>query len=155
MFQVIWFAKSHAQWLVLLAFVILAFWRGAAPERQVASAFVAMFAFDRIYHLVWTSGIFVHRADAGHIVIDVMVFVIFGAIALRANRFYPLWLAAFQLIIMVSHIVRAASPAILRGAYEILAFAPSYLQVLVFGAGVILHIRRVARHGPYPSFNTC
>ena len=152
MFETIWLHKSLIQWLLLSVFVLLAVWRGGGPERQFALVFIGMFCFDRLYHLLFGRGQFLLRADLGHILIDTIALAAFVLIALRANRFYPLWLASFQLMTIVSHIVRAVSPAVEHGAYAILVYAPSYLEVLVFGLGVMLHIRRRAKYGPYRSW---
>lgn len=152
MFETIWLFKSHLQWLLLLVFVLLALWRGAGPERQSALVFIGMFAFDRFYHLLFGRGEFFLGADLGHILIDSIALVAFVLIALRANRVYPIWLASFQLLTIVSHVVRAISPAIEHGAYAILVHAPSYLEVAVFGLGTLLHIKRQAKYGPYRSW---
>lgn len=152
MFETIWLNKSLIQWLLLLVFVLLALWRGAGPERQFVLVFIGMFFFDRLYHLFFGRGQFIWNADLGHLLIDTIALAAFVVIALRANRFYPIWLASFQLMTIVSHIARAVSPAIEHGAYAILVFAPSYLEVLVFGLGIILHIRRQAKRGPYRSW---
>lgn len=152
MLELMWQLKSEAQWLILMLTVLLALWRGAGPERQVAGTFLTMFFVDRLYHAVFEGGRFYLRVDVGHILIDLVVLGAFIAIALRANRVYPIWLASLQLMTLVSHIVRALSPAIINGVYAILMFAPSYLEVLTFGLGVGLHIRRQRKYGPYRSW---
>lgn len=149
MFETIWLNKSLIQWLLLLVFVLLALWQGAKPERHFALVFIGMFSLDRLYHLIFGRGQFFLNADLGHLLIDTIALAAFVVIALRANRVYPIWLASFQLMTIVSHIVRAASPAIEHGAYAILVFAPSYLEVLVFGLGITAHIRRQAKRGPH------
>ena len=152
MLGTIWGYKAELQQLVLLALILLAYWRGGSPERQVASICVGMLVLDRMYHWVFGPGQFLLRANLGHIVIDTAALVAFVIVALRANRLYPLWLASFQLMIIVSHIVRAINPAMLNGAYGILAFVPSYLEVLAFGTGILAHIRRQSRFGQYRSW---
>jgi hypothetical protein len=152
MLEIVWGNKAHLQQLVVFALVFLAYWKGASPERQAALVFVSMFVFDRSYHWVFGPGVFILRANLGHIMIDAAALAAFVIVALRANRLYPLWLASFQLMIIVSHIVRAINPAMLNGVYGILAFVPSYLEVLAFGTGILAHIRRQARFGQYRSW---
>jgi hypothetical protein len=135
-----------------MAFILLAFWRGAAPERQAAFVFIGMFVTDRMYHWIFGTGLFFLRANSGHILIDAIALGAFVVIALRANRFYPLWLASFQLMTIASHIVRAINPRMLNGAYAVLAYAPSYLEVTVFAVGVVLHLRRQRKFGQYQSW---
>jgi len=152
MAEIFWQYRSQAQWFVLIVIVAIAYRRGASPERQVATVFVAMFVLDRLYHLIFGSGLRVFDAEIGHALIDTVVFGAFVTIALRANRMYPLWLASFQLMIIASHVARAANPFILSGAYAILAFAPSYLEVATFALGLATHMRRNRKFGPYRSW---
>lgn len=152
MLEALWLLKSQIQWLVLLALILLALWRGGAPERQAAFVFVGVFVADRLYHWILPAGAHLLRVDFGHILIDSIALAFFMVIALRANRIYPLWLASFQLMTIVSHIEQAISPTIHRGAYAVLAFAPSYLEIAVFGIGIFLHLRRQAKFGQYQSW---
>lgn len=154
MLWTVWQLKSQAQWVALSAFIALALWRGAGPERRIACVFIFMFVADRIYHALFGNGRLLLNADLGHVLIDAAALAGFVWIALRANRVYPLWLASFQLMTLVSHVVRALSPSVATGAYAILIFAPSYLEVLVFGLGLLLHIRRQAKFGPYRSWRS-
>jgi hypothetical protein len=132
--------------------VLLATWRGAAPERWLAGTFILMFALDRFYHVFFGPGHDIVGVSPGHILIDAVAAVLFVWIGLSANRVYPLWVAGFQLMAVVSHVVRAISPAIASGAYKTIMIAPSYLQTAAFTLGVILHMRREIRYGPYRSW---
>lgn len=152
MVEMIWQLKSQLQWLFLAAIILVALWRGATPERQVAAVFVFMFVTDRAYHGLFGKGQFLWNADLGHILIDGSALIGFVLIALRANRVYPICLASLQLMTVVSHIVRAISPAVAKGAYAILIYTPSYLEVLVFGLGVVFHLARARRYGQYRSW---
>ena len=100
-----------------------------------------MFVADRIYHALFGNGRLLLSDDLGHVLIDAAALAGFVWIALRANRVYPLWLASFQLMTLVSHVVRALSPSVATGAYAILIFAPSYLEVL--GSGLIDHNQKM------------
>lgn len=137
--------------LVVLLF-LASLWRGAAPERIVASTFVGMWLLDRAYHLAVGKGLLFLGVDIGHLVIDVAAFGIMLTVALQANRLYPLWLTALQLAVALSHIVRAMNPTELSGVYSIFIVAPSYLQIPSFAVGLLLHLRRQMKRGPYPSW---
>lgn len=152
MFAMIWQHKGDLQALLLLALIVIAMWQGAGPERWIAGTFLGMFVLDRIYHLVFSRGLFYRDADLGHIMIDVLAVAAFGLVALNANRMYPLWLAGVQLMSLVAHVVRAINPAIEQGAYAILEFAPSYGLIAIFAGGVLLHINRRAKFRPYRSW---
>ena len=148
----IWQVKVGAQEAALIALILLAFLRGAAPERGVAITFTMMIAADRLYHWFLPSGLFSIGIDLGHCGIDFSAFISILVIALRANRIYPLCLAALQLAATISHVVMGLNPSLLRSAYAILMIAPSYLQILVLGLGILLHWRRTVRRGRYPSW---
>ena len=136
--------------LAVLALIVL--WRGAAPERLVLGVFISMIALDRLYHLIAHSGAHFQNVDIGHLTIDLLGAVALLVIALYANRQYPLWLSALQFIAVISHIIRAISPEVDKGAYSIFMVAPSYLQILVFTLGLSVHLRYQQKHGPYRSW---
>ncbi|MGL3822875.1 hypothetical protein [Sphingopyxis sp. R3-92] len=127
---------------------------GAAPERICAAALLLMNLGDRIYHALAGRGTIYGSVDIGHLVIDLLVAAAFIGVALGANRIYPLWLAAFQLVSVVSHFAREASMKVAEIAYFLLNYAPYYCILLIFAGGLWRHARRVRRHGPYRSWRT-
>ena len=140
-------------WPAFLAVVaLIVLWRGAAPERSVLGVFISMIALDRLYHLTSQSGAHFQHVDIGHLTIDVLGAVALLVIALYANRQYPLWLSALQFVAVISHIIRAISPDVDKGAYSIFMVAPSYLQILVFTIGLSMHLRHRRKHGLYRSW---
>ena len=76
------------------------------------------------------------------------------ALALFANRFYPLCLASFQWLAITSHLVRDLNSEILPLAYALMMVVPSYMQQLVLTIGIAAHRRREKLHGPYRSWRT-
>lgn len=136
--------------LAVLALIVL--WRGAAPERLVLGVFISMIALDRLYHLIAHSGVHFQNVDIAHLTIDLLGAVALLVIALYANRQYPLWLSALQFVAVISHIIRAISPEVDKGAYSIFMVAPSYLQILVFTIGLSMHLRQQRKHGRYRSW---
>jgi hypothetical protein len=152
MLIVLWQNRLAIQLGILGTCIFVAFWRGAGPERWLAGTFVMMFALDRLYHFQFGPGQIFLGANLGHILIDGAATAVFVWIALSANRVYPLWLAGFQLMSTVSHVVRAISPAIADNAYTMLMIFPSYLQTAAFGLGLSMHILRKKKYGPYRSW---
>lgn len=130
----------------------LALWRhGAAPERAVGAVFVGcvilpamigrQMGFEDLLLFGsqwWIYMLFDLAAAAGFI-----------AIALKANRTYPLFIAGFQLVSMSAHAMRGLVDAVAPLAYAILAIGPSYGQLLVLLGGLIFHCHRQRRYGPY------
>lgn len=125
---------------------------GAAPERICAAALLAMNVVDRIYHALVGRGTIYASVDIGHLVIDLLVATVFIGVALGANRLYPLWLAAFQLVSVVSHFAREASGKVAEIAYFLMNYAPYYCILLILAVGIALHAMRTKRHGPYRSW---
>lgn len=144
--------RPLVQWAFFVLIAVVGLWRGAGPERASIATLLSMILLDRVYHLVVPPGWIWMRIDLGHFLID-----LFGAsglfmIALKSNRIYPICLAGLQFVALVAHFGQAVSPAVTRIGYHSLMVLPSYLQMAVLGLGVLFHIRRVRRLGPYPSW---
>lgn len=139
--------------VALLALALAASLRwGAAPERSCAAVLIAMQGVDAAYHIIAGRGAFYHSVDIGHLAIDGFAAVSLLAIALYANRIYPLWMAAFQLISVLAHFARETSAAVAGLAYAYLGYGPFYLELFVLMVGIALHARRIRRRGIYRSW---
>lgn len=152
MLEWLWNNRDIPQVALVVLLGLVAVWRGGAPERLIVCTFLAMIGTDRLYHAVNPEGWHWLQVDLGHFAIDAGAAMSILVIALKANRFYPLWLSALQFVALVSHVVRAINPTISMGAYLLLIVAPSFLQVLIFGGGLIAHLRRQRIYGPYKSW---
>lgn len=133
-------------------FVVLAVWAwrsGGGPERACAFTFVAMFVVDRLYHLLVTPAMQLETVDGWHFALDIAVLAAILPVALRANRLYPMGLAACQLIAINAHIARDSFSQITPLAYGILVVAPSYLQLAILAFGIGTHVARERQYGPY------
>ena len=53
----------------------------------------------------------------GVMVIDILVFIVFLAIAYRSKKFWPIWAAASQLVAVLTHWAVILDPSIVRTAY--------------------------------------
>ncbi|WP_298471358.1 hypothetical protein [uncultured Erythrobacter sp.] len=73
---------------------------------------------------------------------DVLLFVGFVAIALVANRRYIFWVAAFQVIALSAHLLRALIEGMTPFTYVFMTVAPGWAQVFIFTYGLIAHTRR-------------
>lgn len=100
--------------VVQLGVSTYAIWRGGVPERIVAIALLVA---------AWLSlGISALRFNFATpllpvLVLDAALFGLVIAVALRANRFWPLWAAALQLVALGTHGVRAYDAEILPVVY--------------------------------------
>lgn len=141
--------------LVSMALLVLAVLRwGAGPERVCVAMIVFMNLGDRLYHAVIDRGTLYASVDLGHLFIDVVAAALFIGVALRANRVYPLWLSAFQLVSVISHFAREMDTKLVTFAYGLMTYAPYYFILLILTGGLWMHARRVRHYGPYPSWRT-
>ncbi|SDC45784.1 hypothetical protein SAMN05444678_103104 [Sphingomonas sp. YR710] len=86
---------------------------------------VVGFAFSKLHaHLV------------GAMLIDLAVLAAFLTLALRSDKFWPLWTTAFQIIGVATHLAKFVDPAIVPRAYSIAQgfWAYPMLAALVIGA---------------------
>jgi hypothetical protein len=136
-----------------LASVILAvaIWRlGAAPERWMMAIFIAAMVLPtRLFGLLGLGNpAFGHYAWI-YVAIDIAAGIGFVAVALNANRNYPLWVAGFQLVAISAHAVKALVDTVSPLAYLILASGPSYCQLALIFGGFVRHRMRLRVFGPY------
>jgi hypothetical protein len=131
-----------------VAFVAVA--RGGPPERLAAAIIVCWIMVDVSYHLVFGPSGFA-RVDPVHLVLDGGELVAIMWLALRANRMWPLWAAAAQLICVSGHIALFMEPG-MRRAYWAMTQLPPYIQVTALLLGAVAHARRFERIGPYRSW---
>lgn len=132
--------------LILLAVCTLyALWAGGGPERVGAAIYAFSVAATHVIRAYndqrW--GV-VH---IGEFTVDVVTFVIFIVIALRANRFWPLWVTAFLGLGVLGHLGRLVGPDTFWWAYAVVLTIWSYPIVLLFALGAFLHRRRLGLHG--------
>lgn len=142
--------RGDAQHIVSVV-LALAIWRwGAGPERVLIGLFIATMVAP--YHLFELLGL--GNAVFGpfawvYIAIDLFAGLAFVAVALQANRNYPLWVAGFQLVALGAHAVRGMVDTVSPLAYLILAIGPSYCQLVLIFAGFVRHTIRERQFGPY------
>ena len=85
--------------------------------------------------------------EIGVFFVDLATFAAFLALALRAERFWPSWLAALQLLGALSHIIKLMDPALPPRAYAVAAIFWSYPMILLLALGTWRHQRRLRRLG--------
>lgn len=141
---------SLAAALPLLA-VLAAFWRGGDPERIGSIIIAGWILLDLAYHAVFGPSGFV-TVDPVHVALDGAELVAISWVALRANRVWPLWAAAAQLICVSGHLAALIEPGGMRRAYWGITQVPQYIQLLALAAGIVSHIRRTRKVGRYRSW---
>jgi len=136
--------------LVMIA-VVVAYRRGGPPERLAATIIVAWVIVDVTYHMLFGQSGF-DAVDPVHVVLDGAELVAIMWLALRANRMWPLWAAAAQLICVTSHLVLFVELGGMRRAYWAMTQLPPLIQFTALLLGAVAHARRFDRIGPYRSW---
>lgn len=101
--------------LLLVAVAAYAFLRGRADERFAAGiCIVATIATRLVLSPIASrySGI-----ELGVFLVDLLTLAGFTAIALRTDRFWPLWVAGLQLTTIVAHLLKAVQFDLIPHAY--------------------------------------
>ena len=119
-----------------------AFWRGRADERLAAAVCIlATFLSNVVYD---PDGAYV-GVEVGVFLVDAATFAGFAFIALRSERFWPLWLAGFQLTTVFSHMLKAIELDLMPQAYAAAARFWAYPIFLIIIVGTWRSYRRRQR----------
>lgn len=133
-------ATKYFFWALLLVTCGYALWRGRKYEQLSALVFITATVASV---LARTSGpdryLAVERSD---LVIDTLVLIALVAIALRSDRFWPLWVAGLQLTISMSHVLKAIQPDLLPLAYAAAERFWSYPTLIILFIGAWRQHRR-------------
>lgn len=134
--------------VLLVMIALLALWRGGAPEKFTSAV---MIAGTTATALANASDPLSFRSVEWQVFwIDLAMLGAFVGIALYADRFWPLWVAALQCIAVAAHAARAFDAAILPIAYWWILGKLAYPMILVLGIGVQRHQHRT-RVGSAPA----
>lgn len=107
--------NPQTYYAVLVAVCAYAFLRGRTDERVVASIFIIASLSSALIAPAKES--VYSRMETGILIVDVLAFAAFVLVALRSERFWPLWVAGLQLTTLLSHIIKAARIDLMPQAY--------------------------------------
>jgi len=127
-----------------------AMWRGGQPERFVAALFLIAFVAGTFINKV---GYHWQGLQLGSFAIDVTMLALLLVIAFRANRFWPIGIAAMQLLQVMGHLLKLADPRMLPLLYWISSVMWAYPMLVLLWLGTIRHHNRVKKFGPERSWS--
>lgn len=125
-------------WLYALA-------RGGTPERFGALTLLLGYALTVV--ATTNSTVSSSSVEIGVLVVDLLCLAALVTLAIRAERFWPLWLAALQLLTVAAHGAKFADPETIRRAYEFLMVFWSYPMIFLLIVGTWRHQQRISRLG--------
>lgn len=138
--------EFHAlyQWASLAALVVscgVAAWRGGGPERWAAAAMA----------LAWLGSAFAQRSlqlwgpQTGVMIIDGLLLAALVAIALRSDRWWPMWASGFHGLGVLLHLAVIIDADIWGRAYYVAGAIFSYLTMLALLLGSLFRLKRTSK----------
>jgi hypothetical protein len=120
-----------------------AWMRGRYEERLVAAVcIVATFA-----SLALKTGY--AGLEVGVLVVDLLTLGLFTFVALRSERFWPLWISGLQLTTSIGHILKVVEPDLVPLAYAAALRFWGYPILIILAVGTWrAHNRKVVYHRP-------
>jgi hypothetical protein len=116
---------------------------GGMPERTVGIVILSGVAVDPLLHEFLR--VRFATVDPTHLLIDSVSFIAFLAVSLRAHRFWPLWLSAFQLLSLGAHGAKAMNLSIHPVVYSAMTVAWAYGMLFLLIGATRYHQRLRAR----------
>lgn len=127
---------------ILLALVVLyAFLRGSRDERTVGLICIAGALTTHI--VISPLAQRFEGVETPVLLVDMAVFAGFLLVALRSERFWPLWVAGLQLTTMLGHAMKAIDISLLPRAYGAAMTFWAYPIVLILAVGTWRRHRRL------------
>ena len=117
-----------------------AVWRGGGPER-IAGAAMAIAYLATIASYTQLASRFAH-VETGVLVVDLSLLIVLVAVALTADRGWPMALAALQLDCVGVHIARILDIGMIRVTYALMLAMWSYPMLLLLATGTWRYGRR-------------
>jgi len=134
---------------ILAAVSLYAFLCGRADERLAAAICVAATAATHVLMLV--IGETYSRVETGVLIVDCATMLAFLYIALRTERFWPLWVAGLQLTTLFAHAMKAVQVGLMPQAYAAAAKFWVYPIFMVIAVGTWRSRRRRLTERQHPS----
>jgi len=133
--------KPNTYYFLLFLVSLYAFVRGRLDERIAAgTCILATFATNIVYT---PSGSYA-GVETGVLLVDLGALAAFTFLALRSDRFWPLWVAGLQLATAGAHAVKAVELDLMPQAYAAAARFWVYPIFLIIAAGTFRGARRRA-----------
>ena len=121
-------------WTLLFATMFYALLKGTNELRIAAAGCVAATVATRLLKAPGAEKY--SDMEFGVMAVDVSLFGLFLFIALRSQRFWPLWVAGFHLVTVSAHAIKAMKIDLIPTAYALAVQFWSYPVLLCIGVAV-------------------
>lgn len=128
---------------LLVATLAYAFLRGTSEHRIAAAGCLAATIASRLLRSPIDERY--GQIEIGVLGVDIALFMLFLAIALRSQRFWPLWVSGFHLVAVAAHLMRALKTDLIPSAYGVAAQFWSYPVLLCIGIAVWRSRQRILK----------
>lgn len=122
-------------YVLLFAVMAIAAWRGGRDER--IAALICILGTAATATMVAPVPQRYQDVEVAVAIVDLFVLAGFTAIALRSDRFWPLWVAGIQLTAATGHVLKVIRPDLLPLAYGAALAFWSYPILLIIALGAL------------------
>jgi hypothetical protein len=120
--------------VLLLGVCGYAFWRGHSDERLAAA--VCLVASVASLALLGPAKLRYSGVELGVLAVDLFTLAAFTYVALRSDRFWPLWISGLQLTTSVGHVLKAIDSHLVPFAYAAALRVWSYPILIILAIAV-------------------
>jgi hypothetical protein len=121
--------------------------KGGRPERIGATIIAVGSVFSVAFMPIWIDR--VEAVEIGILLVDLVCLAAFAALALRADRFWPIWVAALVGVGLLGHLARWYDGfEISMRVYAMSLAIWSYPMLAAIAIGTFNHQRRMAQGRP-------
>ena len=129
-------------WTLLAVTCGYALWRGRTDERIIAIVCIAASIISTMVLSPLASRY--AQVETGELVVDGLVLATFVLVALRSDRFWPLWIAGLQLTSSTAHFLKSVQLDLMPEAYAAATRFWSYPILVILAIGTWRAHRRAA-----------
>lgn len=137
--------------LLLVVSTVYALWRGGAPERigaaVVLGGTLASFFAVSGAHARWLN------LETGLLIVDATMLAAILILVVRANRLWPIPMAALLIVQVAGHFLKTLDPHIYPFLYWLTSSLWSYLILVILIVATRNHRRRLKLRGRDPSWS--
>jgi hypothetical protein len=126
-----------------------AFWRGRSDERLAAA--VCLIASVASLALLGPARLRYSGVELGVLAVDLFTLAAFTYVALRSDRFWPLWISGLQLTTSVGHVLKAIDSQLVPFAYAAALRVWSYPILIILAVAVWRGQRMQFARSPQPN----